>query len=165
MAAGLRSVEPLPWKTARASVGSSSALLEPSRPYLEQLLLRTLLSVFVAVTASAALAGQLPIAENYGNSAACGLYKPGGGNAVYTGGGSRGIASVDADTDDYVLVNQSEVVGLGWGCSIDSVSGNSASLMCSGEGEDFTLNASFQVTGNSLIYSDDNSTVTLNRCD
>jgi len=119
--------------------------------------------LLAAMAARPARAGELPLTAVYGTPLACELFASGGTNAVFAATGPSGSVEIPAD-DGYLLVSKSDVVGLEWGCHPDSNTLGKVTLSCSGEGDEWTVEANIIVEGDTLSFTDDDRSVELHPC-
>ncbi len=127
--------------------------------------MRTILTTFACLVPMTAMALDLPVSGAYGTRTTCAIYSDGGSKEVV-----RGVDYINNRGDEldeaYLLVSPTEVLGAEWGCRGKSVSGRTAVLSCDGEGEEWESNASFRDgPNNTLIYTDEDASVLLRRCE
>jgi hypothetical protein len=103
-------------------------------------------------------------AMRYGTPTTCRLFQAGGLRAVASGGGSIGLAVEIPDGEGYLLVTKSDVVGLEWGCHPASTTLGAVRLSCTGEGEEWLLDATITVNGDTLTYADEDGAIELQPC-
>ncbi len=110
----------------------------------------------VLALSSAAFATSIPVSSPYGSSpAVCALYTSG-----------KNIADEEPPTDTGVIVSPSETIGWEEHCLPKSVIGNDVVLTCTGTGDEWTdkISLSFDASGDTLYFRDENGTITLHRC-